>query len=412
MALWTRAHRFWRTGLLLATCVLMVAGCGQTESPSAGATTVATATATATPAPIHLTWQVASPASQTSSVPFTYAVAPSDGRVTYGCGFAGRVGAMQALVWSTQNSGLSWSKSIALPYSGGLSDCAITVDANDPERVAIGLNTAKIGASPDDTNVVAFLSQDGGATWRPLPKVGPHTVGTMTSFGQTLYVAGGGLSASGGDLRDLWASRDGGASWRALGATSLSPNPWIWINPQTGDILGTDDFDLIPTLWRSENGGASWTRIGVPNLVGAGGSQTFLVAPNGAGWRICATGTTAPGPNEKNVLACSADLGATWTALTGLNPTQHSPKGFTYTAPADVFAVADDGSLLASYDASSSGIQFESLAPGASAWVPMSDPPLASATGGEPVYTSGPGGGMLWIPGGDTAHPFAIAGYP
>lgn len=406
MASRSRAHRFWLLWISLTALALMLSGCGHAEYPGA------TATATATPAPVNLTWQVASPASETASAPSAYTVAPSDGRVAYGCGFTSVGAAMGALIWSTRDSGRSWSTGVALPYSGMLSECSIIVDANDPRRVAVWLNTAKIGASPEDTSVMAFLSQDGGATWRALPKAGPRVVMNMTSYGGAIYAAGGGLSASGADLRDVWVSRDGGRSWRALGATSLSPNPLVWANPQTGELLGTNNYDLVPTLWRSENGGMTWTRVPVPNVAGAGGQQAFIVAPNGASWRMCATGSTSSGPNTNNTLACSADLGKTWASPIGLNPSQKSPKGFTFTAPADVFAITHDGSLLASYDDVRSGIQFESLAPGASAWAPMSNPPVVSSTGGTPVYTTGPGGGMLWVPGGDTAHPFATAVYP
>ena len=410
MALWTRARRCWRAGLLIVAGILMLASCGQVSSPHAGAPASVTATPTATPAPITLSWQPAS----VSQGAFRYVVAPSDGRVTYACGYTSRQTVAAATVWSTRDRGQTWSRPVTLPVSSALtfSDCQLVVDAQNAQRVMAVLNTAKIGASPPPAYYLAFLSQDGGATWRALPKIGPHVVFSLASYGGALYVAGDGVSASSAEPDDVWVSRDGGASWRSLGASSLSPNPHIWINPQTGDMLGTNDFDLIPTLWRSANGGASWTKINVPNVAGAGGSQTLLVAPNGAGWRICAAGTPAPGRNATNALACSLDLGAAWTTLPGLNPTQHSPKGFTFTAPVGVFAIADDGSLLASYDDSAADVQFDMLAAGASAWVPLSPPPGASLTGPEPEYTTGPGGGMLWAAEDDPAHPFATALYP
>jgi photosystem II stability/assembly factor-like uncharacterized protein len=392
----------------LVTGALMLAGCGHAENLAAAATM----TATTTPTAINLTWQAASPVLEGATAPMLYAPAPSDGLVAYACGSTGSGATTRALIWKTGNAGRSWSKGVALPYSGPLSYCSLIVDANDPQRVSVWLNTAKMGASPNIGNVVSYLSQDGGATWRTLPKGGPYIMLSMASSGNVIYASGSGLSASGADLRDVWVSRDGGRSWRALEASELSPNPLIWANPQTGELLGTNNYDLVPTLWRSENGGASWAQIKAPNVAGAGGGQSFIVAPNGAGWRICATGTTAPGPNEKNALACSVDLGATWASPIGLNPSQQSPKGFTFTASSDVFAIANDGSLLASYDDINSGIQFEMLAPGASAWTPLSDPPVVSSTGGEPVYTSGPGGGMLWVSSGNTAHPFATAIYP
>lgn len=396
--------------LIVPLLVVALAGCGHNETLSDSAT--ATATTTATPAPITLTWRVAAPASRASSAPSAYIVAPSDGRVAYGCGSAGGAGAMRPVIWSTQDSGRTWSNSAPLPYVGLFSECVLIVDANDPQRVAVWINTAKMGASPQASNVVAYLSQDGGLTWRTLSKTGPYLMMSMSSYEGAIYASGSGISASGADLRDVWVSHDSGVSWRALGATPLSPNPYIWINPQTGEMLGTNNYDLIPTLWRSANGGSSWTKLSVPDVVGAGGEQSLLVAPHEAGWRICVTGSTAPGPKAKNLLACSADLGATWTSPTALNPSQYSPKGFTFTAPVDVFAITDDGALLASYDDIQSGLRFEALTPGAHAWAPLSPPPVASATGGPPVYTTGPGNGMLWVPGGDITHPFATATYP
>lgn len=107
-------------------------------------------------------------------------------------------------------------------------------------------------------------------------------------------------------------------------------------------------------------------------------------------------------------VACSANLGVTWTSATGLNTNQTSPKGFTFSAPIDVFAIADNGSLLASPGSA----QFDALPPGATTWAPMSDAPITSATGGLPTYITGPGGGMLWTPGGSVSQPFATAAYP
>jgi photosystem II stability/assembly factor-like uncharacterized protein len=408
MAPYWRAHRIWRLCLPLAALTLMLAGCGHAEYPGMGAA----ASATITPEAMKLTWQIASPPPETATMAMFYAPAPSDGRVAYACGFSWVGAATHTVVWSTSDSGRSWSRGVALPYSGQLSYCSLIIDANDPQRVAIWLNTAKIGASPEDKIVVAFLSLDGGTTWRTLPKAGPHVVMNMTSFGGAIYAAGGGLSASGADLRDVWVSRDDGHSWSALGASKLSPNPLIWANPKTGELLGTNNYDLIPTLWRSGDGGASWTHIAAPNVAGAGAQQAFIVAPNVTGWHVCVSGASSLGPNTKNMLACSADLGKTWTKRLALNPTQYSPKGFTFTALADVFAIADDGSLLASYDDITTGMTLEWLAPGASAWTSLGNPPLAGSIAASPFYASGPGKGMLWAATGVSARPFITAVYP
>jgi hypothetical protein len=399
----------------------MLAGCGHVSAPGVAAKATVSPAASAG----HLTWQAAmAPGGELQ--PTLYAPAPSDGRVTYACAFHISGAAPGAQVWITRNRGVSWSDVAALPYTGALSDCRLVVDANNPLRLVATLNTAKMGASPDNTDLVSFISQDGGATWQGLPQVGPHGVRNLVSFGSALYASGLGRSASGVDVLDVWLSRDGGRSWRALGASSLAPNPSIWLNTQTGELLGTNDFDLIPTLWRSEDGGASWLRISVPTVVDAGGEQTFVVAPVGSGWRICVAGQPAAGSQAKNTLACSNDLGKTWTQPPALNPSQYSPKGFIFIAPTNVFAITDDGGLLATYDDMTSGMEMEALASGASAWVALGAPNSAIETAGAAGtppdvanlaaatsdYTTGPGGGMLWVDSGDPTHPFITAMYP
>lgn len=397
--------------------VLLLAGCGHAGAPTSGA--AASATGTPATAAAHLSWQRASSPGNTLA-PLAYAPAPSDGRVTYACGNTSPNAAHEVSIWSTRTRGASWSHGMPLPYTGDISNCTLTVDANDAQRLIATLDTAKMGASPGAANIVAFLSQDGGATWQALPRIGPHGVMSLASFGGAIYASGFGLSVSGAETRDVWQSRDGGRSWRALGAAHLAPNPEIWVNPQTGELLGTDDYDLIPTLWRSVDAGATWTHISVPTVSGAGSQQAFVVAPNGAGWRICATAQTAPGPQEKNTLACSDTLGKLWTQLSALNPTQNSPKGFTFIAPSEVFAITDDGALIATYDDIASGTRFAALLPGASAWLPLGSPRSATGTptdgssglAGPPVYTTGPGGGMLWVTSGVSAHPFSTTVYP
>lgn len=431
MAMWSgrRPGRrsAWALGGMVGLVVAVtLAGCGSRGQTSTGA---ARSTATPSSTTRRLAPLVASPPTG-NPTPMAYTPAPSDGRVAYACADNPSGSAAGVRVWSTHDRGASWSSGVALPYSSPVSACTLTVDDTDPNRVFVALDTAKGGASAMAAAIIPFLSQDGGATWQALPQVGPHGVFSLTSFKSAIYAAGYGLAATGApevDARDVWVSHDGGRSWQALGASHLAPNPRIWINPQTGELVGTNNFDLIPTLWRSEDGGATWTRIAVPTIVsGESGAQGFVVAPNGAGWRICVNGQDGPGPQQKNLLACSDDLGKTWTQPPALNPSQNSPKGFTFTAPSDVFAIADDGSLLATYDDPTAGTELDALAPGAHTWTALGAPtavlapagatgtPQAIASGSLATYsyTTGPGGGMLWANTGDDAHPFITATYP
>jgi hypothetical protein len=420
----TQYERFHVVTLLaLGVLALLLASCGQlTTPPSAGAKATPNGTATPLP-PITADWRPAKfpLGSDLGAEPSVYVVDPSDARVTYACALVQPPGGgdFGAQVWMTQDGGASWSHGVKLPYSGAPlpyggspTGCFLAVDAQDPLRVIAWVNPVKLGGNAPPASLADFISQDGGATWRALPKVGPHYIFSLVSHAGVIYAAGGGVDASGGDRQDVWASEDGGVSWRALHANALAPNPVIWLNPQTGEMLGEDNYDLIPSLWRSASGGVSWSRINVPIVADAGAGQTFLVTIMGAGWRICVTASTGPARNSINHIACSADVGVTWTPFPALNPSQYSPKGFTFTAPVGFLAVTADGGLLADYDDISSGVKLEWLAPGASGWALVNSPTNVAVPGVGYVYCSGPAGGAIWAPFSDPTHPFSVAQFP
>jgi hypothetical protein len=402
-----RSPRLWLT---CAAVVLALTACGQAAStPGAAAS--------------RLSWQSAtSPAG--SQAPIAYLPAPSDGRITYACDASAAGAPGKVRFWRSADRGASWSSGANPPYTGQVSSCALTVDADNSQRVLVSLDTLKLGASPSAAAVFAFLSQDGGKSWLALPQAGPHGVTSMVSYRGTIYASGYGLSATGVDLRDVWVSRDSGGSWTALGASSLAPNPFVWINPQTAELIGTNGFGLIPTLWDSGDGGATWTRVAVPNVVSSGGQQTFVVTPAGTGWRICAAGQTVSGSQHANALQCSADLGNTWTRAPALKPSLLSPKGSS-TSPVSVFAIANDSTVLAAYEDTAADPQLAALTTFAGAWSSMGTLSAASVVPGAAgttadssngsaasfVYATGPGNGILWVSSGDPAHPFLTASY-
>lgn len=413
-----------RLWMVVGLFAILLAGCGHTAAPGAGKQAAAAPTATATPLPpISVDWQVANapPGSDPGAEPLVYVVDRSDARVTYGCALVLPQGGgdLGAKVWMTQDGGASWSHGVKLPYNGVAppygatpSGCNLAVDAQNPLRVIAWVDPVKMGGNAPPGELADFISQDGGATWRAMPTVGPHYVFSLVSHAGVIYAAGSGVDVSGGALNDVWMSGNGGVSWRALRASALAPNPLIWLNPQTGDLLGSNNYDLIPTLWRSANGGVSWARVHIPIVADADSGQNFLVAANGAGWRICVAATAGPGRNSLNHVACSADEGATWAAVAALNPSQYSQKGFTFTAGVDFFALTAGGGLLGTYDDIVSGVKLEWLAPGASDWRLVNSPTNMAAPGVQYEYCSGPASGAIWAPTGDPAHPFSVALYP
>lgn len=395
-----------------AMIALALAGCGRvatSTSTGPGASSgTSTPTTTPTPTPLQLTWQAATtPAGGQAQ---TYAPAPSNGQITYACGIT----SSSAKMWVTRDRGASWSGPVTLPYSGPISRCTLAVDANNPQVLAAAIDTytGPQGASPQLSMFVPLFSHDGGATWQSLPRIGPHIMRSLVSSGSSIYAAGDGIDPSGQEAQGVWVSHDNGHTWTSRDAADLQPNPSVWVNPQTGDLIGTSITGT--TIYHSTDGGATWTQIAVPNVVPL--VESFLAAPNGTGWRICETGQTSIGPQEQNVLTCTSDLGANWTRPPALNLTFTNAKG-TFTGAVDVYAITDSGALLAWYTDVSANIQLAALAPGASAWTPIN----ATEADGTPVnvdtasatltYATGPGDGMLWVNYGPTA-PFLSAMYP
>ncbi|HET7091890.1 MAG TPA: hypothetical protein VFI22_00380, partial [Thermomicrobiales bacterium] len=136
----------------------------------------------------------------------------------------------------------------------------IAADPNDPNRLLVG--TFEQGA---------FLTEDGGETWRPVGAGIPHARILSVAISPCDRVNGKSVLYAGSEPSNLYRSDDDGATWRDFPALpalpsaptwSFPPRPWTshvrWIalhptDPQT-IYVGIELGGVMTT----RDGGATW----------------------------------------------------------------------------------------------------------------------------------------------------------
>ncbi|CAK9093732.1 unnamed protein product [Durusdinium trenchii] len=117
-------------------------------------------------------------------------------------------------------------------------------------------------------------SDDRGRRWHRKwkPRCNFAVAGASARRGYLLYVAGG-EDAAGGRLNDLWASQDGGLSWRCMSQAS----PWspraacallsVSGRPERLLLCGglAAAAEVCQDLWMSDDAGFSWHRLPEPS---------------------------------------------------------------------------------------------------------------------------------------------------
>lgn len=152
-----------------------------------------------------------------------------------------------------------------------------------------GADIHGFGVDPDDAekayaHVVGqaglLVSEDGGLTWKPMPGAMPATTYNLAigENAQTLYAAAG--------QAGVWRSAGGGRTWAQLssapgGAVALAYN-------RTNQRLLITTLDDDAGLYASDDGGGSWKSLGLKGMLMAVASSPIdpdhLIAVDEEGW--------------------------------------------------------------------------------------------------------------------------------
>ncbi len=402
--------------ILSALCVLTVtllAACtsGTTSTATHGASAMSTPTATPAFAQgPQLVWRDADAPPMAGGRLTTYTVAPNDGQTIYGCAGIGPAGPSSVMTFVTHDSGSHWTAESAITPPANISYCTITVDTTDKRIIALNINSAPQGAPPEAITAMCYISLDSGAHWHAL--AGHRVITQMASYQGRLYAAARAMTSQTDMVSDVWESDDQLQSWRPLHVAAAAVNPAFWLNPVNGALLAMNfpPVDATISMALSGDGGATWNTRTLPATIPSTGDLVIAPAPNGAQWRLCAT-VQASAAGSMNTLQCSADTGQTWAPVPIPNITDYSPKGFTFIAGTDVFAIMSDGSLLASVltNSGTGGEALYRLPPNARQWQA-----IGSVSGDmiRMTTSTGPGDGMLWTSFRSASTPFAVASLP
>jgi photosystem II stability/assembly factor-like uncharacterized protein len=230
-------------------------------------------------------------------------------------------GAVGGGVWKSGNAGRTWTP--VMDSQPVASIGAVAVAPSDPATVYVGSGEADMRSDIQHGNGM-YRSTDGGATWMRIGLEDSRSIGRILvdpRDPKTLLVAALGHQYGPSEMRGVYRSTDGGATWtrtlfhdRDTGAIELASDPamrtvyaslwqtrrppWSVYPPSNGPGSG---------LYKSTDGGASWTQIsghGFP--VDGLGKIGLAVAPSDPNRVYAIVDAKAGG------LYRSDDAGATW----------------------------------------------------------------------------------------------------
>lgn len=218
-------------------------------------------------------------------------------------------------IWHSADGGTTWKH---LGLDGTFAISSIAVDPHRPKVVIVGALGTPFAPSADRG---VYVTNDGGAHWRKSlyvdavdgvssiamdPRDPGHLFAGVWEFHRTPWHA-----TSGGVHGGIFATRDGGLTWKKLvggglpagltgriGLSIAASNPrriYAIVQARTGAI------------WRSDDGGKTWTTIDKSEWVGWRGYyfSTIATNPHNSGELI----------DLESTMARSEDAGKTWSMI-------------------------------------------------------------------------------------------------
>jgi photosystem II stability/assembly factor-like uncharacterized protein len=243
---------------------------------------------------------------------------PGDGRTFY-------MGAVGGGVWKTTNAGRTWNPvSDALPVS---SIGALAVAPSDPSVVYAGSGEADMRSDIIHGNGM-YRSADAGATWTAIGLADSRQIGRILvdpADPNTLLVAALGHAYGPNEMRGVYRSTDGGATWtrtlfhdRDTGAIDLAADPSLHVVFASLWQTRRPPWSVYPPskgpgsgLYRSVDGGVTWSQLTGNGFPSTGlGKVGLAVAPSNP-QRVYAIVDAKDGG-----LYRSDDSGASWKKMT------------------------------------------------------------------------------------------------
>jgi hypothetical protein len=327
-------------------------------------TPTATTPLTPTPKPLSGSWHTAPNAPTTAS---NMQFAKSAPQIGYLCGFVD-IGSDSAptssshWLYKTSDGGMTWRPVGGLTLTNLASAfCQVFIDANDASDVFVQLVCDSSGPSPCES---LWRSRDGGATWRQLSMphlpwgwanivvVGSRIVGMGTDDSlmrdpRGPFCTTDPKTTSLHQINDLFASDDGGKTWKQIGQPLINQGLSILPGGVDGFVFGvggSQSLSLLSygsalfvrtyclvgpsgearpqqTYWRSSNGGETWVKLPTPDSV-------MYLTPSATGGAYGVA--VSPGVNivraDLPTILYSRDSGVSWSALPSLGSIPLPPQ--------------------------------------------------------------------------------------
>jgi len=382
--------------IVILLSLLLLAACGQTMHGSANISTPTLATTAASSFP---TWRAATLPTASN---FIFAVAPSNGDIVYTCGVAG---GSNLAIWVSHDRAVHWTHTATIPVKSGTTECQVTVDGLDTQTAVARVDQVKLGGNPLISQYQSFATFDGGQTWRQLSGTRPYVVFQLSTRADAIYAYltydAGNPQAPLEDDPVLAVGHDQMRTWRTIfqGVTEAISvgvnNAAFLLNPASGALLVAGANSFVT----SGDVGAHWANVTVTGYgVQPPPSENIVVQlpQSDQPWHLCVAYDDILNMHnpQPNTLTCSTDSGQTWRPVPSLNMTFTNAKGTgTFVAPAGIFAIADDGAVLAAVSglASQDTTDYRRQMNG-QRWQSFGLTPGAALL----TYYPGPGNGVLW----------------
>ncbi|MGO8687648.1 MAG: WD40/YVTN/BNR-like repeat-containing protein [Candidatus Dormibacteria bacterium] len=213
------------------------------------------------------------------------------------------------------DGGASWSRVAATGGGDAGAAGVIPAGCDDLTATFVSATTGFMTGTCLTQPPPLYVSQDGGVSWAAAPLAAlPAGITAGTSFPPTFTSGRDGTlltqdqDGSGGLSTGLFATTDGGLSWRLRSTTGGSPVASDFLDADHGWLVANDDTLAGATeLYATRDGGSAWTRLNAFPYSGIG--LDFLTPE--VGWAAPAFGSSGNGPAY---LIRTSDGGRSWSA--------------------------------------------------------------------------------------------------